>query len=337
MILVTGGTGLVGSHLLYYLLQNNSSVKAIYRDKHRLKAVEKLFNLLDENHRHLTEQIEWVKADLNDIPSLEQAFTNITHVYHCAAFISFDSKDYQTMRKVNIEGTSNIVNLCVTNAIKKLCFVSSIAAVEKSKTKNLTSEDEPWNSDGNKSGYSITKYGAEMEVWRASQEGVPVVIVNPGVILGSGFWQQGSGALFSKIDREFPFYTEGVTGFIDVIDVVKIMIQLMQSNIQNERFILVGHNLSFKVLFFKMADFFNKKRPYIKVTPWLGGLVWRLDYLKSRLFNKPALVTKNSIRSSLSIDKYSADKIKKTLGYSFNSIDTTLKRITTDYRNTTTI
>ena len=174
-----------------------------------LTAVKKVFSYYSSEGESLFNKIRWVEADLNNIPALELAFQDITHVYHCAAMISFSSGDYQQMRKVNIEGTTNIVNLCISRKIEKLCYVSSIAAIENGNEGELINESDNWSNTGDKSGYAITKYGAEMEVWRGSQEGVDVVIVNPGVILGSGFWHKGTGNMFRRINNGLKFYTEG--------------------------------------------------------------------------------------------------------------------------------
>jgi nucleoside-diphosphate-sugar epimerase len=235
------------------------------------------------------------------------------------------------MRDVNIDGTSNIVNLCISSSIKKLCFVSSIAAIEKNNSGNLTDESENWNNSVQKSGYAITKYGAEMEVWRASQEGVDVVIVNPGVILGSGFWQKGTGKMFRQVQNGLIFYADGVNGFVGVKDVVLLMIKLMQSEIKNERFILVSENISFKAVFFKIADALNKKRPGIRVTPFLSQIAWRLDVLKSKFTGTPPLLNKETAKTILAKEYYSSQKIKSALSYKFESIHETITSTCNDF------
>ena len=225
MILVTGGTGLVGAHLLYHLIKDNETIRAIYRSEERIEVVKKIFSYYTDD-ASLISKIEWFKADITDIPAMIPAFVGVEKVYHCAAFISFNPKDYKEMRKVNIHGTAIIVNLSIDAKIKKLCFVGSIAAVGDALNGQLITEENEWNKELDNSGYSITKFGAEMEVWRASQEEVEVVIVNPGIILGSGFWTSGSGKLFSQVYKGFKYYTEGITGFVGVKDVVKSMILL---------------------------------------------------------------------------------------------------------------
>lgn len=331
MILVTGGTGLVGSHLLVQLSISEERIRAIYRKNSNLDAVKRVFGYYGSEFEKLYDKIEWIEANIIDVPSLEKAFEGITHVYHCAAIVSFNKKDYQQMRKVNIEGTANMVNLAIANNIKKFCFVSSIATIEKNLNDTLIDEDNEWNTETNNYGYAITKYGAEMEVWRATQEDLDVVIVNPGVILGSGFWHNGPGELFTKFFNGFKFYTEGVTGFVGVKDVVKTMTLLMQSNVINERFILVSENSSFKNVFFKITDAFNKKRPTIKVTKTLSSIAWRLEWLKSIITRKAPLITKHSASASLSSYKYSSGKIKNALNFNFESLEDTIKNVCKDY------
>ncbi len=328
MILVTGGTGLVGAHLLYHLLLENESVKAIHRQNSDLQAVKNVFSYYSDNFEAIFQKIEWVEADITAIYSLEEAFKNVTEVYHAAALVSFNPKDYKEMRKINIEGTSNIVNLCIAAKVKKLCFVSSIATIEKSVKSNVIDEDCEWNLETNNYGYAITKYGAEMEVWRASQEGVDVIVVNPGVILGAGLWNNGGpGELFTKIDNGLKFYAEGVTGFVSVTDVVKSMILLMKSELKNERYILVSENISFKEVFFQIADGFNKKRPSIKVTKWMSAIGWRLEKLKTFLTGKPPMLTKQSSKSIHHKQYYSSEKVKMALNYTFEPILETIKKV----------
>ena len=187
----------------------------------------------------LFEKIEWIEADINDIPALEKAFQDITHVFHCAAFISFDPNDLQRLVEVNEIGTANIVNLCIANQIKKLCYVSTIAAIGKEPNNKWVSEETEWQNEL-VSPYALTKYLAEMEVWRATQEGIPVIIVNPGVIIGPGFWESGSGKLFPTAAKGYKYAPPGGSGFVAVEDVVNMMVQLMESNISNERYIAVA-------------------------------------------------------------------------------------------------
>jgi len=333
MILVTGGTGLVGSHLLYHLTQKNDIIRAIYRTDEKRQYVKKIFSYYTNNLQNSFSKIEWIQADITEAPSLEPVFKNITEVYHCAALVSFNPQDYRKMRQVNIDGTANIVNFSIENKITKFCFVSSIAAIGNSINGKPINEGNEWSDTDNKNGYSITKYGAEMEVWRGSQEGLDVVIVNPGVILGSGFWNEGSGKLFTQINNGFKFYTEGITGFVGVQSVIKAMISLMKSDIKNERFILVSENKSFKDILFTIADIFNKKRPTIRIGKIITAIIWRIDWLLTKLLKKEPLLTKNSAKSSHNISYYSSIKIEQQLGFQFDPIKKSCSLICTDFRS----
>jgi len=331
MILVTGGTGLVGSHLLYHLSLTDDKIRAIHRKNSNIQAVKRVFSYYTDDYENQFKKIEWIEADVTDTPSLEKAFLDITHVYHCAAIVSFDKRDYKKMRHINIGGTANMINFAIANSITKFCFVSSIATIEKNLTNTLINETNEWNTETNNYGYAITKYGAEMEVWRATQEGLDVVIVNPGVILGAGFWQSGPGELFTKFYNEFKFYTEGITGFVGVKDTVKAMIALMQSDVKNERFILVSKNESFKNLFYKIADNFKKKRPSIEVGKILSTIAWQVERIKSFITNKSPMITKHSASASLSKYHYSSQKIKDTIPFEFETLDKTVKDVCLDF------
>jgi nucleoside-diphosphate-sugar epimerase len=332
MILVTGGTGLVGSYLLYKLTLKNNQIRAIYRKNSNLNAVKKVFSYYSDNYEALFNKIDWVEADITDIIALKKAFKNVTKVYHCAALVSFNPKDYQKMRKVNIKGTANVVNFCIDNKVDKLCFVSSIATLDKSINSDIIDEESEWISTKNKSGYAITKHGAEMEVWRASQEGVNVMIVNPGVILGAGFWDKGTGELFSKIAKGFNFYTEGVTGFVSVNDVVKSMIDLMSSSIINEQFVLVAENLSFKSVFFGIAKAFGKNPPRIKVNKFMTSITWRVAEFWGFITNGSPILTKNSAKSLHTKSYYSSEKIKQSLDFKFENISSVIQSICAFYK-----
>ena len=333
MILVTGGTGLVGSHLLYHLTQKHDTVRAIFRTKEKREHVKKIFSYYTDDVQLHFSKIEWIQADITNVPSLEPVFNDITEVYHCAALVSFNPKDYRKMRRVNIEGTANIVNFSISQEVKKLCFVSSIAAVGDSINGSPINEENEWIDTSDNHEYAITKYGAEMEVWRGSQEGLNVIIVNPGVILGSGFWQEGSGKMFTHINRGFKFYTEGVTGFVGVTDVVKAMIQLTESTVKNERFILVSENKSYKDILFSIADGLHKKRPSIKTGRLITAIFWRIDWLLTKITGKEPLLTKSSAKSSHNKSYYSSEKIKKQLHFKFDSIDKVITKVCTNLQS----
>ena len=175
--------------------------------------------------------------------------------------------------------------------------------------------------------YSKTKTMAEMEAWRGYTEGLDTVIVNPSVILGPGKWDSGSPRFFRTSFKGLKFYTKGTTGFVDVRDVVQIMIKLMNSTISGERFILNAANMSFKDIFGKIASELGVKAPYINAGPFLTTLGWRFELVKYILTGIPPVITKQSARTSHKIQKYSAKKIEERLNCTFRPIDNTIKEV----------
>lgn len=331
MILVTGGTGLVGSHLLAHLAMQGKNIKAIHRPKSDLQAVKRVFAYYSAKFEQLFNSIIWVEADILDLPALHMAFDQIDTVYHCAALISLKENEYKVMRKINIEGTANIANLCIIKKVKKLCFVSSISAIGKAAKGQMINEDCEFNINEHTSGYAISKYGAETEVWRASQEGLDVIIVNPGIIIGAGFWKTGSGKLFSQINKGFRYYTKGKSGYVGVKDVVQIMLQLMQSPLKNERYILVSENASYQEVLNTIADALGKKRPDLKASPFVTSLVWRLGWLLNILFGIAPKLSRWSARASHKKSLYNNKKIKEVLAFTFEPLAVTIKTTAADF------
>ncbi|KAB1156815.1 NAD-dependent epimerase/dehydratase family protein [Flavobacterium luteum] len=320
MVLITGATGLVGSHLAIHLLENNEKVRAIYRTSTSIEKTKSLFALYKKEF--LFEKMEWIQADITDIPSLEIAFIDVEYVYHCAALISFDPKDEKQLRKINIEGTANIVNFCSAYAIKKLCYVSSIAALGDLKENETTiTEETEWNPEKSHSDYAISKYGAEIEVWRGYQEGLPIVIVSPGVILGPGFWNTGSGQIFSKVKKGLLLYTKGITGFVTVNDVVKIMTQLMKSDISGERYVAIAANISFETILNTISKALKVKPPRIYAKPWITEIIWRIDWITSTFFNRKRRLSKDMAHSLHSENCISNEKVKRDLEFAFQNVE----------------
>ncbi len=323
---MTGATGLVGTHLLIKLIQKKHQIRALYRTEAKKEAFKKVYlACCRPEDQAAFNTIEWIQGDLNNIPSLTTALKDIYQVYHCAAMISFNPAHYRKLRKINIEGTANIVNLCLIHNIKKLCYVSSIATLSENPSSTPIDETAEWNPESSNSVYAITKYGAEMEVWRGTQEGLDAVIVNPGIIIGPGFFDSGSGYLFKKINKGMNYYTTGTTGYVSVQDVVKIMYILMNMSITKERYILVGENLTFKSVFTMIAKALNKPEPKKKISPLLMKIAYYIQLLNRTIFRTKRNLFKSSIKSAFSNTLYKNEKIKKELTYSFTPIQTAIK------------
>ncbi|WP_062056762.1 NAD-dependent epimerase/dehydratase family protein [Aquimarina longa] len=327
MILVTGATGLVGGHLLVKLVKENYSIRALYRTETKKEQTRKVFLYYfpNEEGEELFNTIDWVNCTINDIPALTEVFEGITHVYHCAAKISFNPSDYKELRKTNIEGTANIVNLCLLNNIEKFCYVSSIATLGESSFNSPVDESTEWNPETPNSVYAITKYGAEIEVWRGIHEGLNAVIVNPGIIIGPGYFDSGSGYLFKRIHEGMNYFTTGITGYVAIKDVITIMHQLMNGPYNNQRYILIGENISYKNVFCKIATALNKPIPKKKVSPLLMKVAYYIQHIGHTFFRTKQSIFKSSIRGAFLITYYDNNKIKKELTYSFIPIEKSIK------------
>ncbi len=312
MILVTGASGLVGSHLVKELIKRGESVKALYRNTIPFEL----------------EGVDWIKGDILDIISLEEALVDVTKVYHCAAIVSFNPKKKKLLHQTNVEGTTNVVNACLNKGVEKLLFVSSVAALGRIREDKKINERMNWSEETSNSEYGKTKYLAEMEVWRGIGEGLKAVIVNPVIILGCGDWENGSSSIFKSVYDEFPWYTNGVSGFVDVMDVVEIMIKLMNGTINEQRFILSAANVSYKEIFTEIALAFNKKPPHKKVTPFLASIVWRLEAIKGKLTGKEPLLTKETAKTAQAKVYFDNSKINTyLLNFEYRPIKESIKRI----------
>ncbi|HMO61988.1 MAG TPA: NAD-dependent epimerase/dehydratase family protein [Ferruginibacter sp.] len=312
MILVTGGAGLVGRELIAQLLAKGEAVTAIYH-----KTALPAFN---------SPLLTALQCDILDVVGLEALMQGIDKVYHCAALVNFTPSRKQELYKINVEGTANVVNAALQASVKKILHVSSVAALGRIRKNEVVNENMQWTPGTSNSNYGQSKYLGEMEVWRGAGEGLEAVVVNPSIILGPGNWNSGSAQMFKSVYDGFPWYSEGVTGFVDVRDVAKAMIELMDSDISGERFILSAHNRTYKEVFELIAKAFGKKAPHKKVTPLLAALVWRLEKIKSLFNGKAPLVTKETAETALVQVKYDNSKLKKFLpGFEYRLIEDTVQ------------
>ena len=309
---ITGATGLVGTHLIKQLVKPGKKIKALYRTEIPFSNTN----------------IEWIKGDIFDAVLLEEILSDVDEVYHCAGKVSFNPKDKKQLFKTNVEGTANIVNACLNTSVKKLLHVSSVSALGRIRENTTVNETMHWSEETSNSIYGESKYLAEMEVWRGIAEGLSAVIVNPTIILGAGDWNKGSSEIFKTIYNEFPYYSEGVTGFVDVNDVVTAMIALMNNDISAERFIISAENISYKELFYLIAEAFHKKPSRKKITPFMAAAVWRLEAMRSLFTGKAPFITKETARTALAKVYFDNNKLLQTLpGFRYTPLKDSIKRI----------
>jgi len=333
MNLITGATGIIGAHVALKLLQLSKPVTAIKRADSDVLKTKKLFSYYVANAEELFHKIKWVNADVTDIYSLLEALEGIDTVYHCAGYVSFNEKDSRQMHAVNAIGTANVVNACLEKNIKALCHVSSIATLQNPDiTKNI-SESVYWKSSPRVSDYAISKYNGEREVWRGIEEGLDAVIVNPGLVIGPGFWNQSSGKLISTCYNGSPFYTNGSSAAVSARDVADCMIQLTETKQFNKRFVLIANNYTFKELLSSIHRAFGKKEPYIEagkvlltVGMWLAGLRYKIT-------GKQQVITRATVNAGLEKNTFSNKRIKETLHVEFQPLAETIRFVCDAYLN----
>ncbi len=307
---------MLGAHLIEALHKQGQRVRAIYRSQ------------IPTAFAHAA---EWFKADILDVVALEEAMEGITHVYHCAGYVSFSAKDKRELHQINIEGTGNIVNACLDANVEKLIHVSSVAALGRIRPGQMIDESMNWTEETSNSEYGKTKYLGEMEVWRGIGEGLNAVIVNPSIIIGRhGDWEKGSMAIFKNVYKGFPWYSSGGTGFVDADDIATAMVQLMASDITAERFVISAENKGYKDVFFMIADDFGKKRPHKLVTLFIASIVWRLEKVKSWFTRKPPLITKETATTALAVADFDNRKMLKALpGFTYTPLSKSIQGICT--------
>ncbi|NRA10707.1 MAG: NAD-dependent epimerase/dehydratase family protein [Crocinitomicaceae bacterium] len=320
MIFVTGGTGILGSHLLFNLSETDNSIKALYRTEERLNQVKELFRQYNPNCWETQfSKINWVQGDILDITDLLNLIEGCSYIYHCAGLVSFHPKDFYRVMKINREGTENIVNACLHHNVTKLIHVSSTAAIGGD-DKDVITEETKWKNSPNNSAYGVSKYSGEREVWRGIEEGLNAAIVNPCVIFGAGNWNESSLTIFKTVRKGISFYPPGSNASVDVRDVVEIMVLLMKSDIYKERFLVTGSNQSFKELMTVISKELNVKAPTKPVNRVLVNVVRRILAIAKRLIGKRSDITKETVINLFATKSYDNSKVKDAFGFQFRDL-----------------
>ncbi len=332
MILITGATGLLGSHLTAALLLQNKKVHALYRDKSKKENTKQILSYYTNDADKYFSQIEWYEADVTDYFSLQEAFTGVTEVYHCAGLVSFDENDSKQLYAINAEGTAHVINTCLGKGVQKFCHVSSVATLQVQTHKKYIDEFSVWKTASGNSSYAITKYRGEFEAWRGAAEGLNVLVVNPSLMLGAGCWGQSSTQLITQCYNGLPIYTEGITGYVDVRDVTTCMIRLMDENKFGQRFILNAENCSFKEVTHQLQENFGKPISRIKAGKFLLNVALVGDVLRCIITRKKPVITKNIIQAAQSKSYYDNTRVCKELNFQFRSIKESLTYVADLYK-----
>lgn len=318
MDFVTGASGLVGSHLVLKLIENGQKVKALIRSEESKCKIEQLARFYNLPQNLLYDNIEWVSGDILNPKTLDTHLDSVNRIYHCAALVSFNKGQRDKLTHTNVIGTREIVNICLRHKIDKLVYISSVAAI-KSDENQICTEVNGWPTDIS-SDYSKSKTDAEHEVWRGIAEGLNAVIINPSIIIGPSDWKSGSMQLFKSVYRGMKYYTKGQTGFVDVKDVIKACIVLMESKISGERFIINGENMRYKELFEEIALALDVPPPKRYAPPRLTEIAWRIEAVLAFLLCRAPKLTKQTSRIAHKKIAYSSEKIAATCAINIGSV-----------------
>ena len=327
MNLVTGATGLVGSHMIAELLKHGEKVRALYRNERNKAIVRKVLSLYFPNAEQRLESIEWVQGDVLDTGSLATAIEGVTKVYHAAGVVPFGPVTKRTMLETNMQGTANVVNACLENPGIPLCHVSSIAAIGRTFDGSLIDENCMLKPGKKTTVYSLSKFRSELEVWRGINEGLRAVIVNPSVILGPALWDSPHRAVIGQVNKGLTFYPAGTEGFVDVRDVAGIMYRLMNSEISGERYILNAENRSYKDILTLIAKELGKRPPVHRITPWIATTAVTADFIKALFTGTRRQITLEALRTASDETRYSNEKIVKQLGVNFIPVEESVKEM----------
>ena len=317
MILVTGATGFIGSHLMCHLAQKDIFPVAMFRHESNKNVVWKLFNSQFADAQERYEKITWRKSDFRDLPSLDAAFEGISHVYHCAGYISLAHRDVNKLLEINEKGSAYLVDLCLSHSVKKLVYVSSIAALGNDPSISVIDENTALDNNTDKSPYAYSKYGGEMEVWRAMQEGLNAVIVNPGIVLGK---DSPIEKILERYYKGLRWTTPGTNALVNIQDVILVMDELMHSKIKEERFILVAENWTGKALAETLLKAGNFNRKVLFIPKGLLYFLWALGHLIQVLSIRKRFFTRALISSQYEQKTIAGGKIKSFIDFKYSPI-----------------
>jgi dihydroflavonol-4-reductase len=324
MIVVTGGSGFLGAHLTGRLLSSGQQVLALHREGTSLDSCQKILDLYLSRDAQ-EKLLSWKACDILDPIGLVEIINSGDVVYHCAAEVSFSAKKHPLMRNVNVRGTANVVNTCLENGIRKLCYVSSIGALGDVLPGSFVNEDTPRSLRIKHAGYGWTKYLGELEVFRGVAEGLNAVVVNPSVITGPGNSHQGIGKLIGMAKTGLDYYPPGANAFVDVRDVAEAMVQLMASDVCGERFIISAENLSYNVLLDYIAEALGVGAPQKLAGRNLLNLGRMYGSIREKFNGLPNPLSKDMVRISTAMSAYDNGKFKRATGFEYRSIRQSIK------------
>jgi dihydroflavonol-4-reductase len=325
LVLLTGASGLVGGHLLIRLVQSGRQVRAMVRPSSSFTQLQRICSFYGMSYDTLKTSVEWVYGDTLDFVGLLDIMNGVKEIYHCAAMVSFNEKNCDELMQTNIKGTANMVDAAKQTGVEMFCFISSIASLGTTSDGSFITENTPRKSDKESSAYSESKFKSELEVWRAISEGLNAVIVNPGVILGPGDPEKGSLLIFKNGRKGIPFYTKATTGYVDVRDICRASMELMEKGLFGKRFILVSDNVHNGKIFGLITQEYGKKAPILEAGKHLLNFAAFLSGIAGIITGKTPQFTKDTVRSAQHPQQFSNAAVVEALNYDFIPLKQTIK------------
>jgi len=280
-ILVTGGTGFIGSRLVHKLASTADDIHVLVRKSSDLTSLE---GVLD--------RITLVYGDVTNRNSLDSALKDTWQVYHSAGLTYMGDKRNPLLQAVNVEGTRNILDASMGAGVQRVVHVSSITAVGMCSGKKPLDENSRWNFDSLNLEYARTKQKAEQLVAEAVKKGLDCVIVNPAFVFGAGDINFNAGRLIKDVyNRKIPFFPVGGVCVIDVEIVAETIVAAMEKGRTGERYIIGGDNVSYRELVATISAVTGAPKVYLPLPFWMARILKSLlDMHKgrngiSKLFN----------------------------------------------------
>ena len=325
-IVVTGGTGFIGSYIIRSLLE---------RGYHNITACKRKNSRLDLLGKSAS-QINWVDCELGDVVGLSDLVASHDAVIHAAALVSFNPKDRGMLMQTNVRGTANLVNACLEQNVKRMIHISSIGVFPRMLQGEIIDESVSWSGEVTQSDYAISKYQSELEVWSGGAEGLSIVILNPSLVIGGGWWASGTASIFQQIDQGLKFYPAGATGVVDVRDVAEAVIKCLQSSIHGERIIISAENNTFEHLLTQISTLLGKQSPTTRLNRFLIELALLRSWLLGKISPSNRVLTRVSLHNAQHNWAFDHSKSKRLLKLNYRSVDEVLAQTARSYQQSKT-
>jgi dihydroflavonol-4-reductase len=314
-IFITGSTGFLGVRIVEALLQQGyTNIFCLHRG-----------NSDTEVLKQMGSAIRLIEGDIMDVVFLEDALKSIDVVIHSAAIVSMDPSQKEEMIKMNVEGTSNVVNMCLESGVKKLIHISSIAAIGRRKFRETIDENNKWAYTEFNTQYGLSKFLAEQEAWRGYNEGLSVCIVNPSYILGPGHSIRSSLRLVQKLKDGLTHYPTGSNGFVDVRDVAIAVVKLIEPRFDGDRYIINEGNYPYRLILTQLAGHMELPAPAKALKGISAKLALWVEAIKSKISGKAPVITRESLMTGSLEVRYLNNKSINELGMVYRTMEETLK------------